>query len=77
MLGEPVEKSEFLSFKARHEFGDVTPPYDPRKDRAAQDELLSIAADYADDGWWGEFFEDRGRRGGIFVAEAKDEVKED
>lgn len=69
-------RSRYLEFKARHEYGDVQPPYDVRKDPAVLKEKLSIAADYEDDDWWATYFKDRGNMGSIFKAEAKDEVKE-
>jgi len=71
-----IERSQFQAFKARHEYGNVDPPYDASKDPAVQDELRSIEADYKDDDWWHNYYKDQAALSSIFVVEAKDEVKE-
>ena len=73
---EQLDRSKFLKYKTLRKWANPDPPYDPSKDRAALNEKLSIEADCRDDDWWAQFHKDRGRREGIFVPEAADEVKE-
>jgi len=75
-LEEQVNKSKFLKYKAQREWANPNPPYDKSKDPAVLADRRSIEADYQDDDWWAQFHKDRGRREGIFVPEAADEVKE-
>ena len=68
-------RSQFAGFKKRHEYGDVTPRYDASKDPTVIRAKLTEAADCQDDGWWDQFFKDKGRSASIFKPEEKEGEK--